>query len=76
MVNEFKDRVYECAKMAAGHYQCRYPSSLNSIGKIAGPDVLKQFSIETGFEKTRFGIMIGIIAGYRLFAYLALVLSK
>ncbi|KAJ6084052.1 ATP-binding cassette sub-family G member 5 [Penicillium sp. IBT 16267x] len=76
MVNEFKDRVYECAKTATGDYQCSYSSSLNSIGKIAGPDVLKQFSIETGLEGTWFGIMIGIIAGYRLLAYLALVLRK
>lgn len=76
MVNELKDRVYECAKTAAGEYQCSYPSSLNAVGKIAGADVLTGFDIKLGLEGTWFGIMIGIIAGYRLLAYLTLVLRK
>lgn len=76
MVNEFGHRVYECAKLADGKYQCIYPSVLNPVGKILGKDVLKMFSIETGLEGEWFGIMIGIIAGYRLLAYLALVIRK
>ncbi|KAH2978228.1 hypothetical protein KXW58_004931 [Aspergillus fumigatus] len=76
MVNEFKERIFDCAQIAEGKYQCNYPSSLNSVGKILGKDVLKMFSINTGQEATWFGIMIGIIAGYRLLAYLALVLRK
>lgn len=76
MVNEFKDRTYRCAEVSDGKYQCNYPSDLNSEGKIRGTDVLHQFSIETGLEGTWIGIMIGIIAGYRLLAYVVLVLRK
>ncbi|OAA35627.1 ABC transporter [Beauveria brongniartii RCEF 3172] len=76
MVNEFKDREYRCAETSPGQYQCQYPSDLNAQGKIRGTDVLRQFSIETGLEGTWIGIMIGIIAGYRLLAYLVLVLRK
>ncbi|KAM3455680.1 hypothetical protein NHJ6243_008429 [Beauveria neobassiana] len=76
MVNEFKDREYRCAETSSGQYQCQYPSDLNAQGKIRGTDVLRQFSIETGLEGTWIGIMIGIIAGYRVLAYLVLVLRK
>ncbi|KAM3450788.1 hypothetical protein MY3296_005841 [Beauveria thailandica] len=76
MVNEFKDREYRCAETSPGQYQCQYPSDLNAQGKIRGTDVLRQFSIETGLEGTWIGIMIGIIAGYRVLAYLVLVLRK
>ncbi|EGR44131.1 uncharacterized protein TRIREDRAFT_82626 [Trichoderma reesei QM6a] len=76
MVNEFGRRSYSCDKIAKGHYQCSYPSDLNSIGKIRGVDVLRQFSIKPGEEGTWFGIMVGIIAGYRLLAYIVLVLRK
>lgn len=76
MVNEFAHREYDCAQTADGAYQCMYPSDLNSQGKIGGIAVLKAFSISTGQEGTWVGIIIGIIAGYRLLAYLALVLRK
>ncbi|KAM3548451.1 hypothetical protein ARSEF4850_009407 [Beauveria asiatica] len=76
MVNEFKDREYRCAETSPGQYQCQYPSDLNAQGKIRGTDVLRQFSIETGLEGTWIGIMIGIIVGYRVLAYLVLVLRK
>ncbi|KAM3500704.1 hypothetical protein MY10362_006180 [Beauveria mimosiformis] len=76
MVNEFKDREYRCAETSPGQYQCQYPSDLNAQGKIRGTDVLRQFSIETGLEGTWIGVMIGIIAGYRVLAYLVLVLRK
>ncbi|KAH8176696.1 ABC transporter domain-containing protein [Sarocladium implicatum] len=76
MVNEFGHRDYDCARTGDGAYQCTYPSDLNSQGKIRGTAVLKAFSISTGEEGTWVGIIIGIIAGYRLLAYLALVLRK
>lgn len=72
MVNEFKDRIYTCAQIPDGGYQCMYPSSLNSQGEIRGVDVLKSFNIRTGLEGQWVGIMIGIIAGYRILAYLSL----
>jgi hypothetical protein len=75
MVNEFESREYTCPKSPDG-YQCMYYSDLNSVGKIRGEAVLENFSIKTGQEGTWIGIIIGIIAGYRLLAYLALLLRK
>ncbi|CAG9947096.1 unnamed protein product [Clonostachys rosea f. rosea IK726] len=72
MVNEFKGRDYACARASDGQYQCMYPSDMNSEGMIRGTDVLKVFKIDTGLEGTWIGIIIGIIAGYRLLGYLAL----
>lgn len=76
MVNEFQHRQYHCNEMGGGQYQCSYPSDLNAEGRFRGTDVLRQFSIKTGLEGTWIGIMIGIIAGYRVLAYLVLVLRK
>ncbi|PKS04912.1 hypothetical protein jhhlp_008277 [Lomentospora prolificans] len=72
MVNEFKDRTYTCQQTPDGEYQCMYASDLNSEGRIRGVDVLKYFNIHTGLERQWVGIMIGIIAGYRILAYLSL----
>ncbi|KAJ4862639.1 ABC transporter domain-containing protein [Trichoderma breve] len=57
-------------------YQCAYSSDLNSEGKFRGIDVLQLFSISTGLQGTWIGIIIGIIVGYRILAYLALLLRK
>ncbi|KAL7804797.1 P-loop containing nucleoside triphosphate hydrolase protein [Trichoderma aethiopicum] len=76
MVNEFGRRTYSCDETSDGRYQCNYPSELNSVGKIRGVDVLRQFSIKPGEEGTWIGIMVGIVAGYRLLAYIVLVLRK
>lgn len=76
MVNQFQHGEYGCDEGSGGQYQCSYPSDLNSEGKFRGTDVLRQFSISTGLEGTWVGITIGIIAGYRILAYLALVLRK
>ncbi|KAL7931407.1 P-loop containing nucleoside triphosphate hydrolase protein [Trichoderma chlorosporum] len=76
MVNEFGHRDYQCDEISKGEYQCNYPSDLNSIGKIRGTDVLRQFSIKTGQEGTWIGIMISIIVVYRLLAFVILVCRK
>ena len=76
MVNEFKDRVYDCAGNAQGGYHCMYESDLASVGKIRGTAVLEAFNYHTGLEGTWIGIMIGIIAGYRILGWLVLVLKK
>ena len=72
MVNEFKARTYTCPSTSDGEYQCMYAGDLNSEGKIRGTDVLKSFGIETGLEGQWIGIMIGIIIGYRILAFLVL----
>lgn len=71
MVNEFEHREYKCARVQDG-YQCVYAGDLNSEGKIGGEDVLQAFDIDTGLQGTWLGIMVGIIAGYRILGYLAL----
>lgn len=76
MANEFGHRDYQCDEISKGEYQCNYPSDLNSIGKIRGTDILRQFSIKTGQEGTWIGIMISIIAAYRLLAYIVLACRK
>ncbi|KAJ9389605.1 hypothetical protein DTO063F5_2098 [Paecilomyces variotii] len=76
MVNEFKHRTYECDSIGDGKYQCMYPSDLNSVGKISGLAVLQQFGINPNIEGTWVGIMIGIIAVYRLLGYLVLFIKK
>jgi ABC-type multidrug transport system ATPase subunit/ABC-type multidrug transport system permease subunit len=75
MVNEFKSRTYSCSKVN-GAYQCSYPSDLNAQGKIDGVSVLKTFNIATNKEGEWVGIMIAIIAVYRLLSYLVLRLRK
>lgn len=76
MVNEFKGRDFDCATGPDGGHQCMYASDLNSEGKIRGTDVLKMFDINPRIEGTWVGIMIGIIAGYRLLTYLVLRFLK
>ncbi|KAH8700538.1 putative ATP-binding cassette transporter [Talaromyces proteolyticus] len=72
MVNEFKYRTYSCATSGEGQYQCSYPSSLNSGGLVAGVDVLRTYDINPNVQGMWVGIMVAIIAVYRLLGYLAL----
>lgn len=76
MVNEFEDRVYECAGNKSVGYQCMYESDLASVGKIRGTAVLEAFGYKLGEEGKWVGIMVGIIAGYRILGWLVLVLKK
>lgn len=76
MVNEFKDRTFDCAGSAQSGYHCMYPSDLESVGKIRGTAILQAFNYRTGLEGEWIGIMIGIIVGYRILGWLVLVLKK
>lgn len=76
MVNEFEGRTYKCAELSGGSYSCMYPSPLNSEGKIDGGAVLHSLGISTGKEAQWIGIMVGIIAVYRVLAYLVLRLRR
>ena len=53
-----------------------YESDLAAVGQIRGTAVLETFNYHTGLEGTWVGIMVGIIAGYRILGYLVLVLKK
>jgi len=76
MVNEFKERIYSCSETGPGSYYCMYSSDLNSVGEIRGSAVLESFRIGLGHEKEWVGLIIAIIAGYRILAYLVLRLRK
>lgn len=76
LVNEFSNRTYDCAGNAQSGYTCMYQSDLASVGKIRGTAILEAFNYHTGQQGTWVGIMIGIIAGYRVLGWLVLVLKK
>ncbi|KAJ4264941.1 hypothetical protein NW762_005184 [Fusarium torreyae] len=72
MVNEFSDRVYSCGDGC----RCMYESALADQCKIDGQAVLDQYGYSTGHMGRDVGIMISIIAGYRLAAWLVLKLRR
>lgn len=65
MVNEFKDRDYACDRIGDTCH-CIYPSVLDSQCKIDGNVVLSNYGYATGREGRWAGILIAIIAVYRL----------
>ncbi|KAH7243446.1 P-loop containing nucleoside triphosphate hydrolase protein [Fusarium redolens] len=72
MVNEFADRVYSCGDGC----RCMYQSTLADQCKIDGQAVLNQYGYSNGHMGRNVGIMISIIAGYRLASWLVLVLRR
>ncbi len=76
MVNEFGSRNFDCAGSSQSGYHCMYESDLASVGKIRGTAILEQFGYTTGLQGEWIGIMIGIIAGYRILGWLVLVIKK
>ncbi|KAK5952319.1 hypothetical protein OHC33_006792 [Knufia fluminis] len=75
MVNQFKDTTYDCERMeGSDEFYCMYPSDMQSEGKIRGTAVLEAYHYPYDNGKTWewFGIMLGIIVGYRMLGYLAL----
>ncbi|KAE8319490.1 P-loop containing nucleoside triphosphate hydrolase protein [Aspergillus transmontanensis] len=72
MVNEFSERNYSCGSGC----QCMYQTDLADQCMIRGTGVLKEYGYATGRTGKWVGILIGIIAVYRLFGYIALVLRR
>ncbi len=70
MWNEFHAQSFECAVEGA----CAYPSS-DGI-HITGSSVLQYYGYDQGYLGAYAGYMLAIVAGYRLLAYLALLLRK
>ncbi|KAG8414862.1 hypothetical protein J3459_009728 [Metarhizium acridum] len=72
MVNEFAERTYAC-----GHgCRCMYQLPLADRCEIAGQAVLDQYGYSTGNMGRNVGIMISIIAGYRIASWIVLKLRK
>ncbi|KAL2820886.1 P-loop containing nucleoside triphosphate hydrolase protein [Aspergillus cavernicola] len=72
MVNEFSDRIYSCAPGC----NCMYQTDLADQCQIRGKGVLEAYGYATGRTGKWVGILIGIIAVYRLFGFIALVLRR
>ncbi|KAF5698980.1 ATP-binding protein [Fusarium globosum] len=72
MVNEFADRVYSCGDGC----RCMYQSTLADQCEIDGQAVLNQYGYSNRHMGRNVGIMISIIAGYRLASWLVLVLRR
>ncbi|KAK7703106.1 hypothetical protein SLS64_009377 [Diaporthe eres] len=72
MVNEFSGRSYGCGDGC----RCIYETELAAECRIDGQGVLDQFGYRDGYLGKNVGIMIGIIAGYRLVAWLVLMWKK
>ncbi|CAD0113876.1 unnamed protein product [Aureobasidium uvarum] len=76
MVNEFDGRTYSCAGNVVTGCSCAYESELSGQCKIDGKAVLQYYDYPTGQLAKTVGIMIGIIAVYRVLGYLALRFRK
>ncbi|KAL3463922.1 P-loop containing nucleoside triphosphate hydrolase protein [Aspergillus heterothallicus] len=72
MVNEFAERIYDCDSAC----NCMYQTDLVDQCQIRGTGVLHAYGYATGRTGKWVGILIGIIAVYRLFGYFALVLRR
>jgi hypothetical protein len=72
MVNEFGKRSYSCGSDC----RCMYSSELENVCKIDGKAVLATYGYKTGDTGKYVGIMMGIIAGYRVLGWLVLYLKK
>jgi hypothetical protein len=72
MVNEFSGRIFSCGDAC----QCTYTTDLADQCQIRGTAVLETYGYKTGRTGKWVGILIGIIAVYRLFGWIALQLRK
>ncbi|KAI9726812.1 MAG: hypothetical protein M1828_000668 [Chrysothrix sp. TS-e1954] len=72
MVNEFQDRTYTCGEGC----HCMYQTELADQCLIKGTGVLDSYGYATGRTGKWVGIMIGIIAVYRVLCFLALHYKK
>lgn len=72
MINEFSARTYSCGASC----QCMYVTDLAPQCRIAGQGVLDQYGYEPGHLGLNIGIMMGIVIGYRVAAWLVLMLKR
>ena len=72
MVNEFSKRIYSCGSQC----KCLFTTDLASQCQIRGTGVLETYGYATGRTGKWAGILVGIIAVYRLFGWIALQLRR
>ena len=79
MVNEFSRRNFDCSRSSAGSEAdctCMYPSSLQDQCKIDGRAILQSYGYNEGRTGLWVGILLCIVLGYRLLAWVVLMLKK
>jgi hypothetical protein len=77
MFNEFAGREYRCPRAPEGQgWHCMYSTRLQEEGKIAGEGVLEAMGYGKREDGMWVGILVAIIVGLRLLAWLALKLKK
>ncbi|KAL4920083.1 P-loop containing nucleoside triphosphate hydrolase protein [Aspergillus aurantiobrunneus] len=72
MVNEFASRTYNCGPGC----NCMYVTDLADQCEIRGTGVLKEYGYATGRTGKWVGILVGIIAGYRVLGFIVLTLRR
>jgi ABC-type multidrug transport system permease subunit len=76
MVNEFGKRNYACESLPSGGCQCMYSSPLEGQCEIAGTAVLESYGYRTDRTGVWVGILIVIIAGYRILGWAVMYLKR
>ncbi|KAL2260214.1 hypothetical protein VTK26DRAFT_5864 [Humicola hyalothermophila] len=76
MVNELSDRVYACTRLPHGDCSCMWSTELQDQCLVSGRYVAEYYGYAKGHMAKDVGIMLGIIFGYRLAAWLVLKLRK
>lgn len=76
MVNEFSQRNYACEQLDSGGCSCLYQTDLADQCLIRGTGVLQNYGYKTDETGKLVGILIGIIAVYCFFGWIALSLRK
>ena len=73
MVNQFRDTTYSCKEE-----RCMYASRLQSVGRIDGKAVLEAYHYphSQGEVGKWLGIMVGIIAVYRVLGWAVLMAKR
>jgi hypothetical protein len=72
MVNQFENQTYGCGMGC----NCMYQTDLASQCRIEGTGILGQYGYATNRQGRWVGILIGIIAGYRILGWIVLVFRK
>jgi ABC-type multidrug transport system permease subunit len=77
MVNEFRDRTFDCAKDEVGQAcHCMFASALQDQCQIEGKAVLKEYGYAIDLQGQWIGIMVAIIVVYRVLGWVVCWMKK
>jgi ABC-type multidrug transport system permease subunit len=72
MVNEFSERIYQCGEGC----QCMWRTDLAEQCLIRGQGVLDLYGYKPGYMGQNVGILMAIVVGYRIAAWIVLTLKR